>query len=248
VFPLIGITSAEWANPQTGAPYNRMYKPVMDGVVRAGGLPVMIPTALDEQRLHQLYALLHGLLLPGGVDVDPTHFNEDRHPRLGMVDAGRDQVELPLARWAVADDLPVFGICRGHQVLNVALGGTLVQDIPSQLDTDIAHDQPDEEPRDRRAHPVQIEAGSRLATLLGTTQVAVNSLHHQSVGTPAPGVRVSALSPDGIVEALEVPQHPFALSVQWHPEDMAADDPMMQRLFDEFVAAARARMLQSQAR
>jgi putative glutamine amidotransferase len=237
--PLIGITTAEWVRPDTGWVYNRMYQPIALGVARAGGLPVYIPTGIDEPTLRAIYARLDGVLLPGGPDVDPALFGESRHPKLGEVDAPRDSIELPLVRWAVEDDLPLFGICRGHQVINVALGGTLVQDIPTQLETTINHDQPNEVPRSARVHNVAIDPDSRLAALMGATQVSVNSLHHQSVGQPAPNTCVTAYAPDGVIEALEIPDHRFALSVQWHPEDLAANDGTMQRLFDAFVAAAQ---------
>jgi putative glutamine amidotransferase len=242
VQPLIGITTAEWTSPETGWKFNRMYQPIALGVMRAGGLPVMIPTRVDESALRGIYARLDGVLLPGGPDVDPAHFGEERHEKLGYVDVPRDAIELPLTRWAVEDELPLFGICRGHQVINVALGGSLIQDIPSQQPSELQHDQTDDHPRNRRLHEVAIDPARRLAEVLGTTRVAVNSLHHQSVAAAAPGVCVTAVAPDGIVEALEVPQHPFALSVQWHPEDLAGDDPMMQRLFDAFVQAAQRRM------
>lgn len=240
--PLIGITCAEWVREDTGWVYNRIYQPIALGVARAGGLPVLIPTRLEESALRQIYERLDGVLVPGGVDVDPAHYGEERHPKLGLVDAPRDALELALSRWAFEDDVPLFGICRGQQVINVALGGTLVQDIPSQVETHIAHDQTDDHPRNRHAHAVEIDPGSRLAQVMGATRAEVNSLHHQSVGLPAPGLCVTALSPDGIVEALEHPGKTFVLSVQWHPEDMAHDEAAMQRLFDAFVAAAKQRM------
>lgn len=240
--PLIGITCAEWAREDNGWVYNRIYQPIALGVARAGGLPVLIPTRLDEAQLRGIYDRLDGVLLPGGPDVDPAHYGEAHHPRLGLIDAHRDAIELPLARWAAADDLPLFGICRGHQAVNVALGGSLVQDIPSQLSTTIAHDQPDDVPRSRHAHPVQIDPGSRLAQVMGATTALVNSLHHQSVAQVAPGMCVTAYAPDGVIEAMEVPDRHFLLTVQWHPEDMADHDEAMQRLFDAFVDAARARM------
>jgi putative glutamine amidotransferase len=239
--PLIGITSAYWVSAR-GWAYNRMYHPIAMGVARAGGLPILIPTGLDEPTLRNLYLRIDGLLLPGGVDVDPQYFNEPRHPKLGTIDAPRDVLELTLARWAVTDDKAIFGICRGHQVMNVALGGTLIQDISSQLDTTLAHDQPDDQPRNQRLHAVTIEPHSRLALVMGGAHFSVNSLHHQAVAQPAPGVCVTALAPDGVIEALELPDKHFALSVQWHPEDLAAEDSAHQRLFDAFVQAARERM------
>jgi putative glutamine amidotransferase len=157
------------------------------------------------------------------------------------IDDLRDELELTVARWAVRDDLPVFGICRGHQVLNVALGGTLVQDIPEQLGSPLTHDIPDGTPRSTRIHDVTIDQNSRLASILGETQIHVNSLHHQSVEKVAPNVVVTAHSPDGVVEAIEAPDRHFVLSVQWHPEDLYQDDEAMLRLFTAFVQAARER-------
>jgi putative glutamine amidotransferase len=237
--PLIGITSADFV--QDGKWFNRAYAPNAQAVARAGGLPVLIPTGLDEETLRELYERLDAVLLPGGPDVDPLHYGAVRHPMTVKIDDLRDQLELTVVRWAVHDDLPVFGICRGHQVLNVALGGTLVQDIPSELSSPLTHDIPDETPRSTRIHDVSIESASRLASILGTTHVHVNSLHHQSVEKPAPGVVITAQSPDGVVEALEAPDRHFVLSVQWHPEDLYSDDESMLRLFTAFVQAARER-------
>ncbi len=240
--PLIGITAATQVNPDTGWTYSRAYTPIILGVERAGGLPVIIPTGLQDATIRAIYERLDGVLLPGGPDVDPRYYGQDHHPRLGRIDAPRDTLELLLSRWAVEDDRPLFGICRGHQVLNVALGGTLIQDIPSQFDTTVLHDQPDAEPRSRRLHVVEIDPASQLAGLIGRTRVEVNSLHHQAVQQPAPGLCATAYSPDGVIEALEMPEKRFVLSVQWHPEDLAADDEANQRLFDAFVAAARERI------
>ncbi len=234
--PLIGITSASIVID--GKRYNRMYAKNAEAIARAGGLPVYIPTHLDETTLRELYERLDAVLFPGGPDVDPKHYGEERHPRTIQIDHGRDELELTLARWQMEEDRPTLGICRGHQLLNVALGGTLVQDIPDEIGTPIGHDQEDSLPRSRRAHLVEITPGSRLASILGTTQVEVNSLHHQSVERAAPGTVITALAPDGVVEAMEVPDKHFMISVQWHPEDLAGDDAAMNRLFEAFVQAA----------
>lgn len=235
--PLIGITASTILH--FGRPYNRFYLANHLAVERAGGLPVAIPAGLREDTLRALYERLDGVLLPGGSDVDPAIYGQQPHPTTYGIDEARDQAELTLARWTVADDRPLFGICRGHQVINVALGGSLVQDIPSQVTTTLRHDQPDEEPRTNRLHEVSIDPTSRLAHILGATRLTVNSLHHQSVAQPAPGAHISAHAPDGIIEALELPDKRFALSVQWHPEDLAPDDTVMAALFESFVAAAR---------
>jgi putative glutamine amidotransferase len=242
--PLIGITSSSII--VDNKPYNRMYAPNAQAIARAGGLPVYIPTHLDDDTLHELYQTLDAVLLPGGPDVDPSYYGEERHPLTIHIDAPRDSLELTMAKWAVADDMPVLGICRGHQVLNVALGGTLVQDIPSEIHTPLQHDIPDTLPRSTRIHEIAIDTNSRLASILGQTHLSVNSLHHQSVEKAAPGAVVTATAPDGVVEALEVPDKAFALSVQWHPEDLYQNDAAMARLFAAFVEAARERREQGQ--
>jgi putative glutamine amidotransferase len=242
--PLIGITSASII--VDNKPYNRTYAPNAQAVAKAGGLPVYIPTHLDDVTLHALYETLDAVLLPGGPDVDPAFYGQERHPLTTQIDAPRDSLELTMAKWAIADDLPVFGICRGHQVLNVALGGTLVQDIPSMVHTPLQHDIPDTLPRSTRIHDVTIDSNSRLADILDETHLAVNSLHHQSVEIAAPGAVVTATAPDGVVEALEVPDKAFALSVQWHPEDLYQNNQAMARLFEAFVEAARERRFQNQ--
>jgi putative glutamine amidotransferase len=235
--PLIGITTAE--TEENGKPYHRSYARNAWAIADAGGLPVYIPTGLAEDALREIYERVDAVLLPGGPDVDPVIYGAERHPETKIIDDARDTLELTLARWTLADDRPLFGICRGHQVMNVAFGGTLIQDIPSEVETDLPHETPGTLPRATIRHDVSIAPESRLASILGTTRVGVNSLHHQSVERPAPGVLVTGYSPDGIVEALEVPDKRFVLSVQWHPEDLYPNDEGMKRLFESFVEAAR---------
>lgn len=235
--PLIGITTAEYEDH--GKPYHRSYARNAWAIRDAGGLPVYIPTGLDEVSLRELYERLDAVLLPGGPDVDPAYYGEARHPETKIIDDARDTLELTLARWTYQDDRPLFGICRGHQVINVAFGGTLVQDIPSEVETELTHYTSDALPRATIEHEVALDPKSHLAAILGRTRVAVNSLHHQAVGRPAPGVTITGYSPDGVVEALEVPDKRFVLSVQWHPEDLYGDDEAMKRLFESFVEAAR---------
>jgi putative glutamine amidotransferase len=247
VRPLIGITTASITN-ENGLTYNRAYQPISQAVEHAGGLPVLIPTGIDDETLRAIYEHLDAVLLPGGPDIDPSHYGEEPHPTT-KVDSERDAIEVPLVRWAVEDDLPLFGICRGHQVINVALGGSLIQDIPSQIDERVLpHATPDDQPRNRPTHDVSIAPESRLSSIMGGTSVAVNSLHHQAVREAAPGMRITAYSPDGLVEATELPGKRFALSVQWHPEDLYENDDTMLRLFEEFVEAARERALRRSGR
>ena len=189
-----------------------------------------------------LYERVDGVLLPGGGDIFPSFYNQESHPQSRLIDKERDQMEFRITQWAVAEDRPVFGICRGHQVFNVANGGTLIQDIPDQVKTELQHDITPGMQRNTRLHTITVAEDSLLARVMEGTSFSVNSLHHQAIQDVAPNLTVSAHAPDGIVEATEIPGHPFALTVQWHPEDMVGDDTAMQRLFQSFVAAAAARM------
>ncbi len=239
--PLVGITTERWSSSLT-QPNNNVQGVLttyLDAVSQAGGLPVLIPLSLDDDDLLALYARVQAVLLPGGGDLDPAWYHAAPHPRTAGIDHDRDRVELQLTRQAVADRKPFFGICRGAQVFNVALGGTLYQDLPSERPGDVRHSHPFPEfPRETIAHPVSVEEESRLARLLGAPIVSVNSRHHQAVKDVAPGLSVAAHAPDGVIEALELPAHPFALAVQWHPENLQ-HRPEMRALFEKFVEAAR---------
>lgn len=237
--PFIGIPcQSDESKRAAGVPHFSANQSYVRCTEAAGGLPLLIPLVESEDVLRAIYARLDGLLLTGGVDVDPAHYSEAPHPKLGEVDGPRDRVEIALTRWALADGLPVLAICRGLQVLNVAASGTLYQDIASQVGGAIEHTYYPDHPRDLIAHPVTIEPGSRLAAILGSTTLGVNSLHHQAVRDVAPGFAVTARAPDSLVEALESMDHPFALGVQWHPEELT-QDARMQRLFEVFVQKAR---------
>ena len=216
---------------------NQRYSRVVAG---AGGLPVMVPLLEDEDTLRALYERLDGLLLPGGVDLDPATYGEPRRPDCGRLDPARDRVELQFARWAIAEGKPLFGLCRGLQIVNVALGGTLYQDIGSQLSGAIKHDYFPTAgyPRDHLAHEVTVSSGSLLGSLVGPAPLRVNSMHHQAVKELAPGLLPTAVAPDGLVEAVESPDQPFLLGVQWHPESLVERDPRMRRLLTGFVEAA----------
>lgn len=237
--PLIGITSGSIKVDNLS--HHRVYAANAFAVAQAGGLPVYVPCGLDRKTLRAVYERLDGVLLPGGGDVDPIHYGCAPHPATKNIDDPRDALELTIARWAVEDDVPVLGICRGHQVLNVALGGTLVQDIPSEIGASAQLHDTNGEPRTTRAHAVCVEAGSRLAAVLGQLKFEVNSLHHQAVDRLAPGLVAVAWAEDGVIEALEAPAKRFVFGVQWHPEDLVEADEMMQRLFKVFIDAARER-------
>ncbi len=239
--PLVGIPTERWSSSYTQLNHNvqGVLTTYIDAVSQAGGLPTLIPLSLDDDDLVALYARVQAVLLPGGGDLDPSGYAATSHPATHGIDPDRDRVELQLTRQAVADRKPFFGICRGAQVFNVALGGTLYQDLPSERPGDVRHSCPFPEfPREHIAHPVRVEEESRLAQLLGAPLVSVNSRHHQAVKDVAPGLSVAAHAPDGVIEALELPAHPFALAVQWHPENLQ-HRPEMRALFEKFVEAAR---------
>lgn len=184
-----------------------------------------------------------GVLLTGGDDIDPSLYNEDRHPATKDAEPGRDALELAIAKRALDLDLPLFAICRGVQVLNVAAGGTLVQDIPAEIGHMVGHNVT--EPRDSAAHPVRVQPGSKLAEALGAEvdahgETLVNSRHHQGLGTVASGMEVTAVAPDGVTEAIERPDRRFCIGVQWHPENFHRSGRFA-GLFEAFVRSASGR-------
>ena len=204
-------------------------------VVEAGGLPLLLP---HEPDLAEAYvAGLDGLIVTGGAfDVDPTLFGAaERHPSVVTKDR-RTDFELAACRAALARDLPLLGICGGQQLLNIALGGSLIQHIPDAVPNALAHEQPND--RGEPGHSVEVEPGSLLHEICGSTRLAVNSAHHQAVERPGEGLRVSARTPDGVIEAIEAPARRFCLGVQWHPEYQV--DPADRKIFEAFVAAAGA--------
>jgi putative glutamine amidotransferase len=202
-------------------------------VARAGGLPILLPHAPDEAEAY--LALIDALVVTGGAfDVDPALFGADaRHPTVTTKDR-RTAFELAITKGAAAADKPVLGICGGQQLLNVALGGTLIQHIPDEVPGALAHEQPN--PRTEAGHTVRITLGSLLHRVTGAAELAVNSAHHQAVKDLAPGLVVDAVAPDGVIEGIEAPGRRFVIGVQWHPEYALSDGDT--RLFAAFVAAA----------
>lgn len=237
--PLIGIPAASYVDQEYSAtPTYRFNGHYPAALAACGALPLVIPLNLPEDALRAIFARLDGLCLPGGVDVDPAEYGEERHPHLGAVDAPRDRTELLLARWALEADLPVLGICRGIQLLNVAAGGTLYQHIPAQVPQAGRHNYHLQESAwETPTHEVRIEPESRLAGMVGAEQLRTNSFHHQSLKDVAPGFQATAWAPDGVVEAIEQPAKPFVVAVQWHPEGMFRTDTYARRIFEAFVAA-----------
>jgi putative glutamine amidotransferase len=214
----------------------------LEALIRAGAAPVIVPRRLPAEALSAMFQKLDGVLLPGGGDIAPARLGGESHATVYGVDDERDELEFTLARWAVEQAKPILGICRGIQVFNAALGGSLYLDIGSQRPNSVRHNPARELPWDYLAHRVSVEPGSRLAACWGGSQTCpaegpVNSWHHQAVREPAPGLRVTARSEDGLIEGLELPAHPFALAVQWHPE-MLPNRPETLGLFTGLVEAA----------
>ncbi|HZD10478.1 MAG TPA: gamma-glutamyl-gamma-aminobutyrate hydrolase family protein [Candidatus Binatia bacterium] len=208
-------------------------------VLEAGGLPALIPLGLSEADLEALLARLDGILLPGGGDVEPALYGADNDdPIVRGVDQLRDQCELLLIRHALETQKPLLAICRGLQVFNVALGGSLWADVYSQMPGAMRHDNYEDGRRDFLAHDVSVRPGSLLHNILGEDAIRVNSLHHQGIRRLAPQLSVSAVAPDNLIEAVEFAGHRFALAVQWHPENLLQAEPRMSLLFRHFVAAA----------
>ncbi|MFH1183902.1 MAG: gamma-glutamyl-gamma-aminobutyrate hydrolase family protein [Chloroflexota bacterium] len=233
--PIIGIT-ADHADNQLGQPITELAEAYSRAISEAGAAPVLIPAVLGAAARQDLFAHLDGILFSGGGDIHPRHYASGYAGRLVSVHAARDELELDLLRMAIARPRPFLGICRGCQLLNVGLGGTLYPDLPTEPGGPVKHDMAGSE-RAVLVHDVTIEAGSRLAGILGQSVIAVNSHHHQGLNSIASNLRVAGRASDGLVEAIELPDHPFALAVQWHPEWLTHQH-WTRALFEHFVAAA----------
>lgn len=208
-------------------------------ILHAGGTPVIIPPMLQEQDWAGLFASLDALLLSGGADIAPVAYGQEPESWLGHVDEERDRSELGLTRLWLKSGKPILAICRGHQLLNVALGGTLYQDISAYYEHALDHAYTPARPMENDVHAVTLDQDSRLANILGVTELPVNSAHHQAIRDAGAGLSITAHAPDGVIEAAELPDHPFCISVQWHPEAMVKKSDSMRPLFDAFVQAAR---------
>ena len=208
------------------------YTTYVEALKRAGAIPVVIPP--QPENATDLLDMLDGLVLAGGFDCDPSSYGEEPHESLEVMDPRRQTNDLALAKLAWERNVPTLGICLGLQVMNVARGGTLIQDIASQCEGSLDHHS---DPSSRIRHDVDVIAGTKLAGIIGEGRKNVNSSHHQAVRESAPSMRVSAMAPDGIIEGLEDPGHPFYVGVQWHPEDMGGEETAT-KLFDAFTAVA----------
>lgn len=246
--PLIGITPSPGLDQASHGTFYRysLSRTYTDALRQAGGTPVILP--VGAQNVDEILSELDGLLLSGGGDIDPAAFGDSTvHERTYGVDLDRDRFELDAFRWAVANDLPTFCICRGIQSMNVAMGGTLHQHIPDDVPDAIEHRQSTlGKTIGETSHQVTFVAGQHpIRASLGGDTMEVNSFHHQSVGRPADELEVIATSADGVIEALWHPDMTYGLGVQWHPEMLAPTFPQHAQLFDAFVTAIRSRRMTS---
>jgi putative glutamine amidotransferase len=235
--PLIGIPCHALIRAETGRPIYANNRAYVHAVESAGGVPILIPMVNDLNILTALLTRLDGLLLPGGIDLHPNRYGEEVHPLTEEADLELDEFEITLASWAFREDIPVLGVCRGMQLINIALGGSLYQDIDEQYTDSIGHTHRNL-PRTHLAHRISVDRGSRMEKILGTREVWVNSLHHQAIKEPGKGVRVTGRAPDGIPELLEVTGYRFVMAAQCHPEEIYSIEPAFARLFSAFVQAS----------
>jgi putative glutamine amidotransferase len=237
--PVIGVTTTRRQN-EYGRQLVSVAEAYIAALTQAGICPVLIPNLVQESTVDELLVRLDGILFTGGGDIAADFYQEGQHPKIGGVERDRDQLELLLLKRVVQEDMPFLGICRGLQLVNVGFGGSLYADIADQVPGATRHDYYPDWERDYLAHPVQVQTDSRLHSILGAKTIEVNSLHHQAIRQVAPGLVPTAYAPDGIVEAVELQQHPFGLAVQWHPEWLTAHR-QMRDLFSAFAEAASSR-------
>jgi len=235
--PKIAITARSILEPNATYPVIGVRKPYLDAIIQAGGVPVIIPLVQDKDALRAALDLTSGLLLPGGEDVLPSYYGEEAHPLLRKTDALRDEVELFAINWARQKHRPILGICRGIQILNVAYGGTLYQDIDEQRNDTPAHK---ESNWDELSHPINLEGGSLLSKILCTECLSVNSLHHQAIKDLGAGLKATATSADGLIEGVESTDHRhFVVGIQCHPEALWQEkDARWLKLFEAFISAS----------
>ncbi len=213
-----------------------------NAIEASGGIPVIFSLGLGGEALAAALERVDGILFPGGQDVGPWHYGEEMLPTCGPTEPALDDLEIAMARRAFEMDHPILAICRGMQMLNVALGGSLYQDIPSQLAaaSPLPHEQKNRVPVDYPIHSVAVVGGSALHRIVGKGRLQVNSLHHQSVKNPAPALQVSATAPDGVIECIErKTDGAFCLGVQWHPEHLFKRDEDARKIFAAFIEACR---------
>lgn len=242
--PVIGvITRTVEPTPGHSVAWS-MRQQYVDVLVEAGAVPWLVPLLPDDSAtMREIFDRLDGVFLAGGHDIDPARYGAEKHPLTGRSDGPRDAVELMLAGWAREEGTPTLAVCRGAQLLNVAAGGTLIQDVGAQWARGQKHDyfaDSGEHPRDLIVHDVHLVPGTRLHAIYETDTLAVNSMHHQAIERLGAGLHATAHAPDGLIEAVETEGEQFWVGVQWHPEDLTGAHPIQRRLFAAFVVAAGA--------
>ena len=244
--PVIGITATlrEDLDRAAERPLGKFVRADLDyveGVAEAGGAPVVLPPVAEVRAAEALLDGMDGLLLSGGSDLHPGYYGEEPIPELGVTIPERDAFEMALLEHALRRKIPILGICRGMQVLNVALGGTLYQDLPSQMDHMVLLGHRQETPKWQPTHEVEVDSGSKVAEILGTDELKVNSYHHQAIKDLASGLVAVACAPDGVIEAVESGDlsRRWMIGVQWHAEAMRDAGPEHRNLFEAHVSAAK---------
>ena len=229
--PLIGVTP--WFDYDKHLTYIK--KGYCEGIMKAGGMPVLLPLTTDEEILSQATSRCDGFLLSGGPDIDPKYYGENNMVYNGEISPYRDVMEVYIVRKAIENEKPVLGICRGLQIMNAALGGTLYQDILTQMKESAPLKHSQEAPRWYPTHDILIERNTRVWSWFEQERAGVNSFHHQAVKEVAPGFKVTSRAADGVIESIEHETHRFAVGVQWHPELMWQEDLKQIKIFEDFV-------------
>lgn len=231
MLPLIGVTSFFYKDREDKSNINGVRRNYLKAISMAGGLPIILPISDSKLEIEELISRFDGIMIPGGNDIDPCFYQEQPHPKLETVDKERDEFEIQVARLCYAVNKPLLGICRGLQAINVALGGTLIQDLESDGYDKISHS--------KSEHEVLVETNSKLFAISNSNTILVNSLHHQAIKNVAKDLFISCRSSDGVVEGIEAPNKNFYLGIQWHPEALVEKgDEISINLFKSFINAA----------
>ncbi|WNF38674.1 gamma-glutamyl-gamma-aminobutyrate hydrolase family protein [Bacillaceae bacterium IKA-2] len=230
--PIIGISSSFEKHNNT--PSVHLHEKYVRAVIAGGGIPIVIPIVTGEM-VERLVTMCDGIILSGGEDIDPVSYQANPIPQLQKTNLKRDKIEIELINHGFKKQKPILAICRGLPMLNVAFGGTVIQDIQTSIQNSINHFQQAERPE--ATHDIQIDVGSRFYQIFQMSKIRVNSMHHQAIGVLAPSLKIVATAPDGVIEAVEgINEASLIWGVQWHPEEMAEENSSMDRLFKEFVA------------
>lgn len=231
--PIIGLTTEV-----VGGNHLELRSTFIYSISKLGGIPLLLPKVENEDVIKGQLEHIDALFLTGGSDIDPDTYGENPHPKLEKVEAGRDKYELELIRLAMEKDIPILGICRGSQLLNSIAGGTMYQDLESEYgESLIQHKQASD--RDFLNHKIEVMEGTKLHAIVGTTEMSVNSFHHQANHDIGASFDVSAVAPDGVIEAIESKEHDFVMGLQFHPEDAFEFDESSRKIMEAFIDAAQ---------